>query len=95
MTYYANASEEGTLSQLRYQLDQIDPDTDYGNWIKALMVIFHETNGSDAGLALADEWSSRGRKYRNFRDIEYRWNHFDISYPNPVRMGTLVRMAKG
>lgn len=95
MNYHAHTSEEGTLSQLRDQLDQIDPDINYCDWIKALMVIFYETKGSDAGLALADEWSSRGRKYRNFREIEYRWNHFDISYKKPVRMGTLIRMAKG
>jgi hypothetical protein len=94
MTFHANSSEEGTLSKLRSHLDHIDPDIDYGNWLKALMVIFHETKGSDAGLALADEWSSRGRKYRNFQDIEYRWNRFKISHKNPVRMGTLIRMAR-
>jgi len=89
------APQEGVLDQLRTTLMKIDPDISYGDWIKALMVVFYETKGSDAGLALVDQWSSHGKKYRGFRDIEYRWNRFNIAYEKPVRLATLIRMAKG
>jgi hypothetical protein len=89
-----NALQEGMLAKLSTILVEIDPDVGYSEWIKALMVIFYETSGSDEGLALANEWSSQGSKYRGFRDIEYRWNHFDITYKNPVRLGTLIQLAK-
>lgn len=95
MKYKHNASPEGVLEKLRTILEEIDPDVCYGEWIKALMVIFYETNGSDEGLALANEWSSQGTKYQGLRNIEYRWNHFDLDYKTPVRMGTLIRMTKG
>jgi len=90
-----NASQECVLALLRTSLKEIDPDISYGEWIKAVMVVFYETNGSDQGLALADEWSSGGHKYRGLQDVEYRWNHFNLAYKKPVRMGTLIRMAKG
>lgn len=89
-----NFSQEFKLEQLRSLLHGIDPDLGYFEWIKVLMVIFYETSGSDEGLALADEWSSHGKKYRGLRDVKYRWDHFDISYKKPVRMPTLIRMAK-
>ena len=89
-----NASQEQVLDELRRNLQKIDPDCNYLDWIKALMVVFYETKGSDDGLALADEWSSGGQKYRGFQDVEYRWNHFNLSYEKPVRMGTLIHMAR-
>lgn len=94
MNYKYNISQEGVLEKLRAVLIDIDPDVGYNAWIKALMVIFYETKGGDDGLELANAWSSHGTKYKGFKDVEYRWNRFDLSYKNPVRMGTLIRMAK-
>lgn len=90
----SNNSQDLVLNKISPLLSNIDPDTDYGNWIKVLMVIFHETGGSQSGLDVADGWSSKGCKYKGRKDIEYRWNRFNINYKNPVRIGTLIRMAK-
>ena len=40
--------EMGKLAQVVYQ---INPDSEYGNWITVLMVIFNESGGSDEGLS--------------------------------------------
>lgn len=90
-----NVSQEGILEKLRTTLEKIDPDVWYGDWIKALMVIFYETSGSDEGLALANDWSSRGAKYRGVREIDYYWSRFSLAHKKPVRMGTLMWIAKG
>ena len=50
--------------------------------------------GVGAGLLLANEWSSNGSNYKGFHDVEYRWNKFKLSHRRPVRMGTLVMLAK-
>ena len=41
----------------------LDPDEGYSEWINVLMAIHYETEGSDDGLDIADEWSSMGGKY--------------------------------
>lgn len=83
-----------TIAKLAVVLNQIDPDVHYEDWMRALMVIFYETGGSEEGFALADEWSSGGSKYRGTKDVRSTWRGFKPDYPNPVRMGTLIRMAK-
>ena len=81
------------LTKLTSLLEQIDPDVHYGDWIRALMVIFYETGGSDDGFELADYWSSKGDKYKGTKDVRARWRCFKPHIANPVRMGTLVWMA--
>ena len=41
-----------------------------------------------------DDWSSKGDKYLGTKDVRSTWNCFKPSHPNPVRIGTLIRMAK-
>ncbi len=79
------------IARLRAMLKHIDPEGGYQEvWIPTLMAIKHETNGSDEGLALADEWSSAGASYDGFKSIEYKWNSFSDAPSNPVTMGTLA-----
>lgn len=82
------------LPKITALLEHIDPDVHYDEWIRVLMVIFYETKGSQAGFELADYWSSQGYKYKGVRDVRARWRCFKPNIANPVRMGTLVRMAK-
>lgn len=81
------------VARLAQVLNQIDPDTHYANWLKALMAIFYETRGSKEGFELADEWSSAGRKYKGTREIQSKWHGFKLDHPRPIRMGTLIRIA--
>ena len=94
MSYTNEASQTRHLERLRSVIDKIDPSTGYPDWITVLMALFHETQGSGAGLLLANEWSSNGSNYKGFHDVEYRWNRFQLSHRRPVRMGTLVMLAK-
>jgi len=75
-------------------LDRISPDCVYDEWSRVAMAIFHETQGSDEGLALFDRWSSKGKKYKGIREIETKWRSFSLDVANPVKIGTLIKMAK-
>lgn len=82
-----------TLTKITALLEHIDPDVGYHEWIRVLMVIFHETDGDEAGFELANHWSSRGYKYKGEKDVRAKWRCFKPHIANPVKMGTLVRMA--
>ena len=82
-----------TLTKIAALLEHIDPDVCYHEWIRVLMVIYHETDGAQAGFDLADYWSSQGYKYKGEKDIRAKWRYFKPNVANPVKMGTLVRMA--
>lgn len=94
MSHHLSTSINAKLKELRSVIQLIEPGIGYSDWITVLMVVFYETQGSDSGLALVDEWSSNGQNYKGFKDVAYRWNRFNLSYKHPVRMGTLKRLAK-
>lgn len=64
--------DEELQSLLRYW----DPDTDYETWVHVGMAIHSATEGSEAGLAIWDEWSSTGEKYRGLDDLVPHWQSF-------------------
>ncbi|EXI73245.1 MAG: hypothetical protein AW07_02859 [Candidatus Accumulibacter sp. SK-11] len=81
---------DAMLAQLGKIISLIDPDSQYDLWLLVLAVIFNETGGSEAGFALADEWSSAGEKYKGEREIRQKWHSFDLDHPNPARFGSLI-----
>ena len=83
-----------TIAKLAVLLAQIDPDVGYSDWVAALMAIYYETHGSEQGFDLADDWSSWGHKYLGTKDVRSKWRCFKPDHPNPIRIGTLVRLAK-
>ena len=84
---------EARLEKISKLLQDIDPDVHYGEWIRVLMVIFNETGGAEAGFELAYAWSSNGFKYKGEKDVRSKWRGFKLGIANPLKMGTLVRMA--
>lgn len=82
------------LAKLEGLLAHISPDGGYEDWLHALMAIFHETQGSEDGLALADRWSSQGNGYSGQKDIDTKWRSFHLDEANPVTLGTLIKLAK-
>jgi len=82
-----------SLEKLEAVLNCIDPDCGYLDWTRVSMGIYHETNGSDEGLALFDRFSFKGKKYPGSKIIETKWRSFR-NVPSPVTMGTLIKMAK-
>ncbi len=65
-----------TLDQVREVLMACDPECSRETWVNALMAVHHETDGSDEGLDLADEWSAQASKYGGRGDVEGRWRSF-------------------
>lgn len=74
---------------LREVLMHLDPEDGYSEWLQTLMAIHHETQGSNDGLVLADEWSSRGSSYKGFNEIESKWKTFGGFSRKPVTIATL------
>ena len=82
------------LSTLSKLLAYCDPDCGYQDWVTTQMAIYHETGGSDAGLELADRWSSKGKSYKGRAETEGKWRSFSADVANPVTIGTLIARAQ-
>jgi len=91
--YNQSNVKEISIPKIESLLCKIDPDCSYDDWLRVGMALFHETKGSDDGLALYDRWSSSGSKYKGKPDIETKWKSFSLNEPQPVTIATLVMMA--
>jgi hypothetical protein len=92
----AAVDEEGQqriLAELKELVAVLDSDCSYNDWRNVLMGIYHSTNGSDDGLALADAWSSRGAKYKGSKELEAKWRSFSGGTQNPVTIRTIRSMV--
>lgn len=76
------------LTELRRLLEFQSPDVNRNEWIKIGMAIHHETEGSQEGFDLWDEWSRKSEKYRGSQDLEAPWRSFHDT-PNAVTVGFL------
>ena len=75
--------------EYRKLLAEHSPDCDYHQWIKIGMALHHETRGSDLGLALWNEWSAQGEKYKGFGDLQQHWRSLRVEHDNPVTLASL------
>lgn len=94
---HAEERDPVSSSQLRILLallDHLNADVGFDEWTRALIVIYNVTHGSDAGLDIADNWSSLGGKYRGRKEIKAKWESFNPNHPYPLKLGTLIRMVK-
>jgi hypothetical protein len=82
------------VTELRLLLNQEDPDMTHDEWVKVGMALHYETGGSEEGLALWDEWSAKGSKYKSHEELEYKWQSFRDDHPNPVTLGSLLRRRR-
>ncbi|MEX0790932.1 MAG: AAA family ATPase [Actinomycetota bacterium] len=72
----AAIDEPWEAADLAQYVNKLDPDMDYNDWLYVGMAIHHGTAGADEGLALWDEWSSTGTKYRGKADLLPHWRSF-------------------
>lgn len=82
------------ITAIRALIAHLDPDLGYSDWVSVLMAIHHETDGSEEGLALADEWSSQGSKYKGHTEIQRKWNSFRNDGPNRTTMNDVVSLLQ-
>jgi hypothetical protein len=78
--------------KLALLLDRLDADLGYEDWIHVGMAIYHETGGSDDGLALFNSWSSKGAKYKGVSEIRLKWQSFKFGSAAPITIGTIYKM---
>jgi putative DNA primase/helicase len=88
------AGEDEKLLVIRALIAELDPDEGYSEWISVLMAIHHATGGSEDGLAIADDWSRTGGKYKGYAEIESKWNSFTFNADSSITMGTVQRMLR-
>lgn len=75
----------------RGMLEHLDPDVDYGTWVKVLCALKHQFG--KAGFDLFDEWSSGGSKYPGRDETLKKWNAFS-AHPKG-RPATTIRSLVG
>lgn len=88
------ALKDNKVLAIRALIEPLDPDEGYSEWINVLMAIHHETGGSEEGLAIADDWSCTGGKYKGYAEIESKWNSFTSNSDSSITIGTVRQMLK-
>ncbi len=81
------------LAKLRPLVNLIDPDSGYDDWFSIAAAIHTETQGSDGGFEIFDDWSSHGDKYPGAEKLRYTWEHLQ-SVDNPKTFATIVYIAR-
>jgi len=86
------ADMDQTTARLSAMLAHVDADCGYEDWLHVQMAIYHETGGSDNGLALAIAWSSKSAKYSGEEELRIKWRSFGNYAGTPVTVGTIHKM---
>lgn len=81
--------ENAGAPEIEEMLSYVSPDCSYQEWVSVLMAV-HSALG-DAGLAVADAWSARGRKYRQ-GEVARKWKGFQPG--GGVNLGSLADLAR-
>jgi hypothetical protein len=80
---------EGLCRQLAELINHLPPDMGYDDWLRVGMAVYHETGGSDEGLHIFDEWSSKGTKYPGYAEIVKKWTSFRGYVGEPITVRTI------
>jgi hypothetical protein len=91
---FSRGGETHSVAKLRALLGHIDPDCGYQDWLNVLMAVHTETGGSEDGLALVDEWSSKGSKYDGSQAVRLKWRSFKNNLERSIKIGTINKMVE-
>lgn len=84
-----------SIEKARTLVNAMDPDGDYDSWLKVGQVLHFEFDGSDAGLAIWKEWSSKSTgKYPGDRALDAKWASFGRYRGSPLTGRWLLKHAK-
>ncbi|MDY8108272.1 PriCT-2 domain-containing protein [Fulvimarina sp. 2208YS6-2-32] len=78
------------LSEIDHLLSAIPADSPYDDWLNALMAVHAATGGSAEGLAIADNWSRMGSKYKP-GEVEKKWASFRSTGVTGATLAALAR----
>lgn len=81
------------LPKIRALIDHIPPEG-HDRWRDVGMIIHRETEGSEAGCELFDQWSGSGSTYKGRRETVAKWRSFDKPVANALTFGSLITLAK-
>lgn len=85
---FAN-KERVTPERLRQLVMAKDPDCDRDAWVRVLAAIHWESQGAEDGFALANEWSSKGQKYKNKSEVRSVWRSFKLEGDRKITAASL------
>lgn len=83
--------DQAEIDEIAEMLGYINPDSGYQDWLAALMAVHAATGGSSTGLAVADDWSARGSKYKGTKELASKWKSFK---GQGVNLATLAALAR-
>jgi hypothetical protein len=86
------ADMDQVTARINAMVQHVDADCGYEDWLHVLMAIYHETGGSDEGFAVANAWSSQGRKYCGEVELREKWQSFANHTEAAVTIGTIIKM---
>lgn len=88
-------TEGFTVEKARTLVNVMDPDGDYDTWLKVGQVLHFEFDGSDIGLGLWQEWSSKSTgKYPGDAALSAKWASFGRYRGSPLTGRWLLKNAK-
>lgn len=82
--------ESAQMTELRDLLARRDPDCGYDEWLRIGMALHHESEGSDEGLGIWDEFSAPSDKYPGLEALRSHWQSFGRS-ATPITADSLRR----
>ncbi|WP_051357799.1 AAA family ATPase [Leisingera caerulea] len=72
-----NERKTTSLAELAELLFHVPADIEYIDWLRMLGAVYTATSGSSDGLALADQWSSGGTKYKP-GEVDQIWKTLSV-----------------
>jgi len=64
-----------TITEAERYIEEEDKES-YDSWLQVGMALHFEFHGSPEALDLWDRWSAGAKAYKDFSDLQYRWEHF-------------------
>jgi len=86
-----NGNNKQSVDEVIELLHCIPADCDYEEWNRVLMGLHDHFVGSAIGMAIADNWSSSGSKYKT-GEVEKKWSTFQSG--EGVTIKTVIAIAK-
>ena len=96
LSYLRVPIEGVSLEDAKGALAVLDPDCPMQEWIEIACALKHQFSGSEAALALWQEWSEKGTKYPGEDELAYRWSTLKAQPADraPVTIRSLFKKAQ-